>query len=442
MLISFIERFHRPGSREMDRCTRWRNTLDRWRSASAPFPPDPVAAAAAMLEGLPEEHQAGALQDMISWSLWNSWEHGPGLTLNSLRAGFEAHPIARGWADAPPLDLVEDEFLARHQQPHGDAPGAQAWLQRFEERADVRSALEARMAGGGRYIRLSMLGGGAMGEVWEAWDCRSRRLVALKQPARDSEISTTERDSLAREFAMAARLRHEGIIQMLDYHEDPVPFFTMSLLRGETFAARVRAFHQPPPDSTREERGAKWAELTVCFARICDAVAAAHEQGVIHRDLKPANVLLGAHGELAVSDWALAKNLRQDDQTAASPHHIVGTPEYMAPEQLDGMADERSDIFGLGAILYEMLTGSPPREAALGCEPSDWRQQLRSKPLPPPSRLPSQASKRLAAICMKALSTEPQDRHATAAELAADVRRHAASQRNWLERIFRPMPAH
>lgn len=437
MLISFVERWHHPDKRAVDRYTRWRNVLAQWRSAcDVSGDQHPLASASALIEGLSEVDQAGALQDMLAWSLWASWQHGRGMLLDDFRDECETHPIARDWAANPPLDLVEDEFLARHQQPHGDSPRIDEFAKRFPQRADVCAALEKRLVGGGRYVRLSMLGGGAMGEVWEAWDSHSRRLVALKQLARDAEPALQAREALAREFRMAARLHHSGIIQMLDYHDESCPFFTMSLIRGDTFAARIRDVHQPPPDCTRKEREERWRELAETFVRICDAVAAAHEQGVIHRDLKPANVLVGTGGEVAVSDWALAKDVHERD-TLTEGARVVGTPEYMAPEQADGRADARSDVFGLGAILYEMLTVRPPRDAASLGASSSWQQSLREQPILSPRGLSSHASKRLAAMCMKALSAEPRNRHASAAEFAAEARRYFDDQRRgWLARIF------
>jgi serine/threonine-protein kinase len=161
--------------------------------------------------------------------------------------------------------------------------------------------------------------------------------------------------------------------------------------------------------------------LLEAFASTCEAVAHAHAGRVLHLDLKPGNVLLDAEGGHAVViDWGACRCA--GGERTAGP--LAGTPDYMAPEQADGSGDERSDVFGLGAILHELLTGRPPRSWPGGSRPPHWREIVREVRVSAPrSRGPSYA-RDLVAICRKALAHDPRDRYPGAADLAQDVRRH------------------
>lgn len=440
MLISIIERMQDCGNREMDRNSAWRNAVRQWSAipdqAALPALEEMRTLLAAVAEG--DLHEA--MQDMLAAFLWLAWKRGHKMTLDDIWNDLEDNPTAHEWRAAPPADLVEDEFLARHQQPHGDMPGIGEYECRFPDRPELHAALRSRLCGEGRYVRLAMLGNGAMGEVWECWDHQRHQFVALKRLARDAPDTAAARARLAREFQMAARLKHPGIIEMVEYHNDErSSFFTMALVRGVTLADAIRDHHQPSADCTQQERDARWMELLVIFARVCDAVAAAHAQGVIHRDLKPSNVLVAEQGGAVVFDWGLALEIPPTPGSAGT-REFAGTPEYAAPEQLDGMADMRSDVFGLGAILYEMLAGRAPRDVSSAGTAGALRESLHAVPIVNPRRLVPAVSKTLDAICMKALSTDPQARHLSAAALAVEAREQIRSGATSLwRRVIRRM---
>lgn len=254
-----------------------------------------------------------------------------------------------------------------------------------------------------RYEILERIGEGGMGVVYLARDRELGREVALKV-LRTPDPSPDERDRILREARILASLEHPGIAPVHDVGvlPDGRVFYVMKCARGERL------------DGCAHNARSR-AELLRLFRQVCDAVAFAHAAGVIHRDLKPQNVMLGAFGEVLVLDWGVAK-LRGhggEPTPASSPHPtgedtapgaVMGTPGYMAPEQLDGSAiDERADVFGLGGILCFLLTGDhPPAGLPHG---EKWRA------VPAPLR----------AICERARAPAPDMRYRSASDLAADV---------------------
>jgi serine/threonine protein kinase len=256
-----------------------------------------------------------------------------------------------------------------------------------------------------RYEILERIGEGGMGIVYLARDHELGREVALKV-LRTPDPSPDERERILREARILASLEHPGIAPVHDVGvlPDGRVFYVMKRVRGE----RLDSF----------ARGARSrAELLRVFRQVCDAVAFAHAAGVIHRDLKPQNVMLGAFGEVLVLDWGVAKLRGQPagpismsgvcaaaEDTATGA--VMGTPGYMAPEQLTGRSaavDERTDVFGLGGILCFLLTGDHP--------PAGLPEGGRWSAVPAPLR----------AICERARATAPELRYPSASELAADV---------------------
>jgi serine/threonine protein kinase len=178
---------------------------------------------------------------------------------------------------------------------------------------------------------------------------------------------------------------------------------------------------------------------------MCDAVAHAHERGILHRDLKPGNVIVRETGEGVIVDWGLAGWV-QPNRPFLGPHPsplpegervIVGTPQYMAPEQVDREESNASDIFSLGATLYEVLTGRPPYHWKADFLPPDWQDIVRQARIAPPRRLVSNTPRALETICLKALAKAAEGRYATAADLATDLRQFLSEQQStgWLNRI-------
>jgi serine/threonine-protein kinase len=244
---------------------------------------------------------------------------------------------------------------------------------------EAAAAFPARL---GRYDLLEEIGRGGMGAVLRGHDPDLGRDLAVKVllPGRQHDPAVVRR--FAEEAQIGGQLQHPGIVPVYEVGRsaDQRPYFTMKLVRGRTLAALLRERAHPGQDLPR---------FLQVFEQACQTMAYAHSRGVIHRDLKPSNVMVGAFGEVQVMDWGLAKVLDREGAAsprpgpqpsetvsgvvrtvrsagsglASEPGHVLGTPAYMAPEQASGEVDrldERCDVFGLGAILCEILTGQPP----------------------------------------------------------------------------------
>lgn len=202
---------------------------------------------------------------------------------------------------------------------------------------------------------------GGMGHVHPAMDRNLLRKVALKRLDKAYASKKFYRDAFIAEAQMTGQLEHPNIVPVHELAIDAhgIPYFTMKLVQGVSFDKWLQ--QRPPGTFERIERGIE------ILLKVCDAVAYAHHRGVIHRDLKPANIMVGDFGQVYLMDWGLAKLIRSQPASGASAlmnaPGAVGTPDYMAPEQARGNpedSDERSDIFGLGALLFEILSGQPP----------------------------------------------------------------------------------
>lgn len=309
-----------------------------------------------------------------------------------------------------------------------------AALERMEDLADAgaktlsfasanasSSPLQGPTASAGRpdipgFEIQSVLGRGGMGIVYLAQDTKLKRLVALKMVLAGAHSSEGSLSRFRAEAEAVARLLHPHVVQAFSWGEhDGLPYLVMEYVAGGGLDRRIADKPQPPADAAR---------LVMLLAR---AVHAAHKAGVVHRDLKPANVLLApaadepalntAYGWPKISDFGLAR-LSGDERAQTASCDVLGTASYMAPEQAAGKAREvgpATDVYALGAIFYELLTGCPPFKGESFLETLD---QVRSLPPRPPRHLCPEVPQEMEALCLRCLAKASEDRPATAADLA------------------------
>jgi WD40 repeat protein/serine/threonine protein kinase len=319
--------------------------------------------------------------------------------------------------------------------------------------ATVRYAAETR----DRYTLVKLQATGGIGVIWLAYDSDLGRTVALKElrPETVSDLRACHR--FLSEARVTGQLEHPGIVPVYELGkrtEDQKPFYTMRFVKGRTLTEAVRAYHR--------ERAARRAgtlernELLGNFVALCKTLAYAHSRGVIHRDIKGQNVLLGDFGEVIVLDWGLAKIvqrikgvdalpvvLTEDGAVQTMPGQALGTPAFMAPEQAAGrldLIDHRADIYSLGAILYEILTGRPP---FVGRNVEEVLRRVRFEPPVPPGQLCPEVPASLQAVCLRALAKDLTRRYDSAADLAHEVQRCLADEpvqaypESWRQRVGR-----
>ncbi len=282
-------------------------------------------------------------------------------------------------------------------------------------RTDLSAAvIEALRAAG--YEVVGELGRGGMGVVYLARKIKLSRLCALKMILAGAHAGSAVLARFRAEAEAVARLTHPDIVQIYHVGEvDGLPYLELEYLPGGGLDHALNGSPRPAEEA---------AHLVEIMAR---AIAEAHRQGIVHRDLKPANILLDATGRPKVADFGLAKILGSDDGLTKS-RAVLGSPSYMAPEQAEG--DARSvgattDVYALGAILYELLTGRPPFRAATAL--LTLVQVKESDPVPP-SRLQPGLAGDVETICLKCLEKAPLRRYATADALAEDLRRFRAGE--------------
>lgn len=309
--------------------------------------------------------------------------------------------------------------------------------------ATLRALLPEQIRRDQRYAVGAVVARGGMGAILQAEDQTIHRSVAMKVMLKNRGPGEVRR--FVEEGQITGQLEHPNIVPVyeLGVDEQDQPFYTMKFVRGTSLRKVLEGLEHLPETAKKYPLGA----LLTIFQKVCDALAFAHAKGVIHRDLKPDNIMLGEYGEALVMDWGLAKVLNaplqqegavfSERQTAEAGltqfGTVVGTPQYMAPEQAHGWTDQldaRTDIYALGGILYHIVTLQPPVVA--GPEEGETvldrvrsgeiavpRLRLGKKRLPhlPEGRVPAA----LGAVAMKALALKPADRYATVQELQAEI---------------------
>jgi serine/threonine-protein kinase len=268
----------------------------------------------------------------------------------------------------------------------------------------------------GDYQLIEELGRGGMGVVYKATQVSLGRTVALKMISTRAAPSAADLARFRTESESAARLDHPAIVPIYEVGEhEGKPYFTMKFVAGTTLARRLAQGPLPP------------REAAALLAPIARAVHFAHERGVLHRDLKPSNILIDSEGRPHVSDFGLAKRVADDDRLTVSGA-VLGTPSYMAPEQAAGTRGKlgpASDVYSLGTILYQMLTGSPPFQSASPVE--TVLLVLEQEPLPP-RLLNPRADRELEMVALKCLQKPPDLRYASAKDLADDLEAYLADE--------------
>ncbi len=271
----------------------------------------------------------------------------------------------------------------------------------------------------GRFVILGELGRGGMGIVFRAFDPELQRNVALKGLIGNvTGLSDVSAARFRREARTAARLRHPGIIPVHEVGEvDGQAYLVMDLIDGPRLLDHVR-------DTAME-----FAARARLVQQVAEAIAYAHGEGVLHRDLKPDNVLIDAGGRPVVGDFGLAREISDAASSRLTATGVLlGTPAYMAPEQAQGRTADlgtRTDVYGLGGILYHLLADRPPFEA--GSLP-DLLLRVSTEPPPPPSRYDPRVPRDLEVICLRCLEKDPSRRYGSATELAEDLGRFLAGE--------------
>jgi len=376
-----------PAAPELrDLLTRIENQIH----ASAPLTRDPLATAPPNLGG----SRASTAND-------------------SLAASPHAPTIAAPPGGAPPAPAAR-----------GTAPLSQPAAQRF------------------RIVRAFSRGG--LGQVSLARDQELNRDVALKEILPKHADNPEARQRFLVEAEITGSLEHPGVVPVygLGQYADGRPFYAMRFIRGDDLQRAIDDFHQHPRAPDRELR---FHQLLGRFVDVCNAIEYAHNRCVLHRDLKPGNIMLGKYGETLVVDWGLAKAIgplaastdaaeqpvrpvAAEESTATQLGRIVGTPAYMSPEQAMGRIDQlgpATDIYSLGATLYQLLTGSAPFAFAASDSLLD---DVRMGLFPAPRSIRADVPRALEAICLKAMARQAGDRYASARELADDVERYLADE--------------
>ena len=315
-----------------------------------------------------------------------------------------------------------------------------------------------------RYKLAHLHATGGIGRVWVAHDADLGRDIALKELRPEKGGSAALCRRFLREARITGQLEHPGIVPVYELNrrlDDQQPFYTMRFIKGQTLTEAARAYHQDR--AAGKAKSLDLPALLNAFVTVCNTIAYAHSRGVIHRDLKGQNVILGDFGEVVILDWGLAKLADQRREETDEPAILldqdrpadvditlqgetIGTPAYMAPEQAAGrldLIDPRTDVYGLGAILYEILTGQPPFS---GTDVDEVLRKVQEEEPIPPRQIWAEVPSALEVACLRAMAKKPVDRYASATVLAREVqswqevqRRQAEEERDRLFALSRDM---
>ncbi|QDU61744.1 Serine/threonine-protein kinase PknD [Planctomycetes bacterium Pan216] len=311
-------------------------------------------------------------------------------------------------------------------------PGDRRILQRwFPETSSLEEVPEHRT----QFVMDSLYARGGLGEVWRVRESGTGRMVLLKRMRQELVSDPILVKRFLREARMTARLEHPSVVPVYhvpDEATDEGPFYVMQHLHGRTLEASIAQLHVS--EMSGSDRRVMLRDLLRRFLSVCEAVAFANSQGIVHRDIKPENIICGEFGSTYLIDWGLIKLVERGEETAALPSpspmvkgatvagERVGTPEWMAPEQASGGdVDIRTDVYGLGATLFTILTGGPPHQTA-PILVATYRRIV-DEPTPRPQDRKSSVSPTLDAICAKAMAKRPEDRYPSVKEMVRDLER-------------------
>jgi serine/threonine-protein kinase len=362
--------------------------------------------------------------------------------------------LARGCLCAEELAHLEG-LVQQHLKRHGGSAA-----ETLPEATHLPAGEQTSPAPAGqktsRYRLLRPHAEGGLGEVFIALDEELQREVALKEIQARHADSAACRQRFLLEAEITGRLEHPGIVPVygLGTYADGRPYYAMRFIKGDSLKDAIDRFHEDAErhggrslQATAGKHALELRQLLSRFVAVCNTVAYAHSKGVLHRDLKPDNVMLGNYGETLVVDWGLAKPLvSRDPPASAKPTgsvmlrpeaadsaltqagHVLGTPQYMSPEQAAGQNAEltlASDVYSLGATLYHLLTGRAP---FVGSDPYAILEGVCRGQFPPPRQVDASIPAALEAVCLKAMALRPEDRYATAKALADDVEHWLADE--------------
>jgi PAS domain S-box-containing protein len=373
--------------------------------------------------------------------------------------------VQQGWIQAGDKAHLESLVERKLQQHAGKGAEMLSEIATEMERslnalrsAAARQSREASQGAGpqpeARYTRTQLHATGGIGRVWLARDRQLERDVALKELLPDQSGNAVFRARFLREARITGQLEHPGIVPVYELSQradTQEPFYTMRFVKGRTLRDAALEYHRRRGEGVADSL--EFLGLLNAFVVVCKTVAYAHSRGIIHRDLKGQNVIVGDFGEVVVLDWGLAKELgrpspdgagrparvegKADDLDLTLDGETVGTPPYMAPEQALGRLDlikERTDVYGLGAMLYYILAGKAP---FAGNTTQEILHKVQTEPPLAPDQCCPDVPPTLQAACLRALSKKPADRFASASELAQEVEQWQEVQRRKVEEDLR-----